>query len=61
MRGRNRLDNRRVGQHAGLRGIRADVGHDRFDLRRHEVRRQRLECRDAERVLRGDRRDGAVP
>ena len=33
----HRLDDRRVGQHAGLGGVDRDVAGDRFDLRGDEV------------------------
>ena len=39
-------------------GVGADVGGDGFDLRGHEIGRQRLPRGDAKRVLRGDRGDG---
>ena len=46
------------GEHAGLGRVDTDVGDDGLDLRRDEIGRQRRRLRDAERVLRGDRRDG---
>ena len=38
---RDGFDDRRVGEHAGLRGVNLDVAGDGFDLRRHEIGRQR--------------------
>ena len=39
--GGDRPDDRRGGEHAGLRRVQPDVGGDRLDLRRHRLRRQR--------------------
>ena len=51
---RDGFDDGRVGQHPGLDGIGADVGHDGLDLRGDEIGRDRFEHRDAECVLCGD-------
>ena len=54
------LDRRRVGQHARLQGADVIDAQDRVELRRHEVRRHRMDRRDAERILRRQRgKDGA--
>ena len=53
------LNDRRRGQHAGLRGIDADVGHHRSHLVGHDVGPDLVVARDPLRVLhrhRGDRR-----
>ena len=41
--GRHRLDDRGVGQHAGLRGVHVDVAGDGLDLRGDEVGRHGVE------------------
>ena len=56
---RHRLDDRGGGEHPGLDGVEAEVARDRFDLRDDEIGRHGLPGGDAERVLRGDGRDGA--
>ncbi len=56
-RGGDRFDDGRGGEHADLDGVGAEIGGDRFDLRRDEVGRQRLPGGHAERVLRRDRGD----
>ena len=53
-RGGNRLDDCRIGEHAGLGGVNANVRHDGFDLRSDEVGSERRRRRDAQRVLSGD-------
>ena len=56
------LDEQRVGQHAGLDRIAAEIGGHRFDLQRQEIIRYDVHGADADGVLRGERRDrrGAV-
>lgn len=51
------LDDRRCRQHAYLDRIRAEVTDDRFDLRRHEIGRERLPTDDPSGILRGHCRD----
>ena len=46
--GAHRFDNRRVRQHTRLGGVYPEVGNHFFDLRSHEIGRERLSHRDAE-------------
>ena len=55
----HRFDDRRGGQHAGLRRVDRNVAGDRLDLRRDEVGAQRSHRLDAQRVLHGDGGDRA--
>ena len=48
-------------QHPGLRGVDADVGEDRLELCLHELRRNLVHRRHADRVLGRQRDDGAHP
>jgi hypothetical protein len=52
------FDDRGIREHPDFDGIRADVCRDRFDLRRHQICRQRVPRCDAERVLGRHCRDG---
>ncbi len=56
---RNGLDDGGVGEHADLDGIDAEVAGDSFDLRGHEIARDRAPHRHAECVLSRDRGDCA--
>ena len=61
-RGGHRLDDRRVGEHAGLDRVAAEVGDHRLDLRGDEIIGNDVHALDADGVLGGQRRDrrGAV-
>ena len=50
-------DDRRVREHADLRRVEGEVTRDRVDLRGDHRGRHGIDARDAERVLRGQRRD----
>ena len=53
-RGGDGLDDRGVAEHARLCGVRLDVAGNGLNLRRHQIRRQRLRLDDPHRALRGD-------
>ena len=57
----DRLHDRRVREHPGLRRLHADVRRDRADLVGDRSGRDRLEALHAHRVLDGDGRDGGHP
>ena len=51
----DRLDQRPGEEHSGLGGIHADVVEDRVELRAHELGRQLVDRRHADRILRRQR------
>ncbi|MNN01083.1 hypothetical protein D3C81_1136920 [compost metagenome] len=53
------LDDGGGAQHAGLGRVHADIAGHRVDLRGHHVGGDRMHAGYAQRVLRGDRGDGA--
>jgi len=55
--GRDGLDDRGGGEHAGLGRVECEIAGDRFYLRGHEVGRERDDSCDAACILRRDRRD----
>lgn len=54
---RDRFDDRRIGEHAGLDRMRADIFHHCIYLFRHKLGFQRQDLTDTDRVLCGNRGD----